>query len=89
MGSDLVSVKNLDKAVMWRSIFKVPVSGQDFGVTIKLSRWISPDKRKKFRRHDKFSSVDSLGFCELCHITARRFGSLPLRRGVNGFCFSV
>jgi hypothetical protein len=22
-------------------------------------------------------------------LTARRFGSLPLRRGVNGFCFSV
>ena len=23
---------------------KVPVSGQDFRVTIKLSRWLSPDK---------------------------------------------
>ena len=27
---------------------KVPVSGQDFRVTIKLSRWLSPDKRYEF-----------------------------------------
>ena len=45
MCSGLVPLKNLEKADMWRSIFKVPVSGQDFGVTIKLSRWMSPGKR--------------------------------------------
>jgi hypothetical protein len=82
MRSDLVPMKNLEKAVMWRSIFKVPVSGQDFGVTIKLSRWMSPGKRTKFKCHDKFSSVDSLEFCELCHITARWYGELPSVSGL-------
>ncbi|OFX36663.1 MAG: hypothetical protein A2X05_18970 [Bacteroidetes bacterium GWE2_41_25] len=72
MGSDLVLVKTQEKAVMWRGIFKVPVNGQDLRVTIKLSKWMNPDKRTRFKCHDKFSNVDSLGFCELCHITARR-----------------
>jgi hypothetical protein len=50
-------VKNLEKVVMWRSIFKVPTSGQDFGVMIKLSIWVSLGKRTKFKCHDKFSKL--------------------------------
>jgi len=32
IGSDLVLVKNLEKVVMWRSIFKVPVNGTELGL---------------------------------------------------------
>ena len=28
--------------------------------------------------HDKFSNVDSLRFCELCHLTARQYGEVVL-----------
>ena len=47
---------------------------------IKLSRWTSPGRRKRFKCHEKLSSVDSPGFCELCHITARRFNELAFRQ---------
>ena len=33
---------------------KVPVSGQDLSVTIKLSRWLSPDKWYEFVTGTKF-----------------------------------
>jgi hypothetical protein len=52
----------------------------------KTGKWMNPGKRTKIMFHYKFSKVDCLWFCELCHLTVGGMCSCRLLSSGMVFC---